>query len=143
MPSANLPAPRVELVSDEVIDGARTVRLRYATNGAYRTTVRVPFSAELTRASINGIDATPQLNSSATLDFNSVICVGRACDGAETVLVVNADATPTDWLVLGQYLGAPEIAAELVAARPSYTTAAHTGDIALTLGTVQPASAQQ
>lgn len=143
VPSANLPAPRVEIVSDEVIDGDRTVRLRYATNGAYRTTIRVPFSAQLSRASINGVDATPLLNSSATVDFNSIVCVGRACDGAETVVVVNADATPTDWLVLGQHLGAPEIAADLVAARPAYTTAAHTGDIALTLGAVQPASAQQ
>jgi hypothetical protein len=143
VPNAELPAPRVEIVSDEVIDGARTVRLRYATNGAYRTTIRVPFSAELSRASIHGVDATPLLNSSATVDFSSVICVGRACDGAEAVLVVNADATPTDWLVLGQYLGAPEIAADLVAARPLYTTAAHSGDIALTLGAVQPASTQQ
>ncbi|UPT62699.1 MAG: hypothetical protein M0D54_20570 [Hyphomonadaceae bacterium JAD_PAG50586_4] len=130
-------------MSDEVNDGARTVRLRYATNGAYRTTIRVPFSAELSRASIHGVDATPLLNSSATVDFSSVICVGRACDGAEAVLVVNVDATPTDWLVLGQYLGAPEVAAELIAARPVYATAAHNGDIALTLGAVQPASTQQ
>ena len=143
VPNAELPAPRVEMVSDEIINGVRTLRLRYATNGAYRTTIRVPLSAEISRASINGVDATPLLNSSATVDFSSVICVGRACDGAEAVLVVNADATPTDWLVLGLYLGAPELAAELVAARPVYTTAAHSGDIALTLGAVQPASTQQ
>ena len=142
-PNVNLPAPRVELVSDEVIDGARTLRLRYITNGAYRTTVRVPFAAELTRASVNGVDATPTLRSSATIDFNSLVCLGRACDGAEAVLVVNAEAAPMEWLVFGQYLGAPDVAADLVAARPAYTTVAHTGDIALTLGNVVAASAQE
>ncbi|HVK80440.1 MAG TPA: hypothetical protein VM915_07485, partial [Verrucomicrobiae bacterium] len=143
VPNAELPAPRVELVSDEVIDGGRTVRLRYSTNGAYRTTIRVPFAVELSRASINGVDATPLLNSSATIDFTSVICIGRACDGAEAVLVVNAAAAPSEWLVFGQYLGAPDVAAHLVAARPAYTTPAHTGDIALTMGRVAIASAQE
>lgn len=129
-------APRMELLEDETVAGVRRLRLRISANGAYRVTLRVPFAAALSSATLNGVDGAPLQHAAPRTDFASLVCIGRTCDGAEWVLVVGADAAPTDWLVLGQYLGVPEVVADVAAARPAETTRAHNGDASVTLGRV-------
>jgi hypothetical protein len=132
---ANLPSPRVEIVADEEEGETRRVRLVLHPNGAYRTWLRIPRAHAPALASVNGVESA-FADISDIGDYVSVSCIGRACGGAEIVIDAGADAVPTLWLVVGQYLDAPEITAPLRDARPAHITPIQNGDTALTLSYV-------
>ncbi len=134
-PWEDVAAPRAEIIGDTVDGDARALRLRYSTNGAYRLTLRIPKSAAPTNVRINGVEAA-LAETGGSGEFYSIACIGRSCDGAELEIVVNAAASPEEWLFTGQYLGAAPAAAELIRARTGTLTPAHTGDTTLTLSRV-------
>jgi hypothetical protein len=131
-PNAHLPTPRVAILSDQTEGETRRVRLSLQTNGAYRTIIRIPRTDEPVRASVSGVENAFS-DVSDFGDFVSLSCIGRACDGAEASIEAGAGANPERWLVIGQFLDAPDVTAPLRAARPPHVTPIQNGDTALTL----------
>jgi hypothetical protein len=134
-PWQDIAAPRADIISETLAGDARTLRIRYTANGAYRLTLRIPKTATPRDVRIGGAEAALDQTGGAG-EFYSIACIGRSCDGAELEFVVNADAAPEDWLFTGQYLGGAPAAAELIRARTGTLTPAHTGDTTLTLSRV-------
>lgn len=141
-PSPIHPIPTASL-ADIIVEtsdtGERIVRARLVTQGAWRTSVRIPRAAQALRATLNGAPATFTQGGEGS-DFVTIMCHGRACDGAvlEVGLAAAGDAT-ADWFILGQTPGftTPESAA-LIARRPSDRTTIQNGDGAISISAVQP-----
>lgn len=133
------PTPRLEDVTVTNSDGERIVRARIAASGAARIFIRIPRTAQPLRATLNAA-AVAFGEAEEGVDLVTVVCNGRACDGAalELVLADGGDAS-VDWYIMAQTPGftTPESAA-LIARRPLTRTAIQNGDGALTLSTVRP-----
>ncbi len=129
------PTPTLADIAVTTANGERTVRARFVANGVGRIILRIPAAARPLRATLNGASATLTAD-----DFVSILCNGRACDGAalEVVLAEEGDAT-ADWFVIGQTPGftTPESAA-LIARRPADRTAIQNGDGAIAISAVRP-----
>ena len=133
------PTPTLEDVSARLEDGERRVSARLAAAGAGRIWIRIPNAARPLRASLNGAAAT-FTEAEEEEGFVTVICNGRACNGAhlEVILAETGDAD-ADWLILGQTPGftTPETAA-LIARRPRDRTPIQNGDGSLTISAIAP-----
>ena len=139
-PRTQLPAAGVVLLASDAANGQRTVRLRWEPQGADVVALRVPGSARLRQALMNGADATPPSASLDSAEAWSLYCNGRSCEGAEATLVVAEDAEPHNWPVVGQRFGSVPALAPLLAARPVNALPSHAGDSVWTLQRVQTPS---
>lgn len=130
-----VPTPTLADISVTTANGERIVRARLVATGMGRVILRIPATARPLRAALNG--AAAELSAD---DFVSIICNGRACDGAalEVVLAEEGDAD-ADWFVIGQTPGftTPESVA-LIARRPADRTPIQNGDGAISIVAVQP-----
>jgi hypothetical protein len=135
-PIQPLPAASLTDITTSIAGGERIVRARIAAGGAGRVILRIPSAAQPLRASLNGAE----IEFGAVEDFVSVICNGRACEGAmlEVALAEAGDAA-ADWFIIGQTPGVttPESAA-LIARRPPERTSIQNGDGAITINAVRP-----
>jgi hypothetical protein len=138
-PVESIAAPALEAISVTEEGGRRTVRARLATNGAYRAVLRIPLSARPLSASVNGAAADFAETGGERRDFMSLACQGRACDGAEVSITLDAAGEgDADWFLIGQFPGLRTPATEaLRARRPESATPIQFGDGALALGRVR------
>lgn len=134
-------APSPDLVGLVVTaeGGERVVRARIAMNGAYRLIVRIPRAAGPRRAVVNGA-AADFAETGEDGDYMNLACQGRACDGAEMVVVLDPAAEASaEWHLIGQYPGASAPpAAAVIARRPASATPIQFGDGVVTLTPVRP-----
>ncbi len=133
------PTPRLEDITVTNANGERTVRARIAAHGAARIFIRIPRTAQPLRATLSGA-AVAFGEAEEGADLVTLVCNGRACDGAEFELVLAEDGDASaDWYIMAQAPGftTPESVA-LIARRPPTRTAIQNGDGVLTLSTVRP-----
>lgn len=135
-PVEPIDAPALEGVSVTQAGGERVVRARLAMHGAYRATIRMPLSAQPLRATVNGADAN-FAETGPGLDTMNLACQGRACEGAEVVIILNAEGERGDWHMIGQFPGRSVAWAQAVRARrPARYTPIQFGDGVVTLSRV-------
>lgn len=131
------PALQDVVVSEE--NGERIVRGRLVMNGAYRVLIRIPVEAAPLRARVNGAEASFSDTDGSDAEYMSLACQGRACDGAEVSIALNAGSADADWFVIGQFPGHASPAAEtLRARRPASATPIQFGDSVVTLSRFRP-----
>ncbi len=132
-------APSVEILSDVAAEDGRRLTLRLASGGAYISGFRIPHELAPRAVALGGYDYSfsPTPN---RVGYHSFTCVGRTCDGMELTLSLSGDPAPEetrDWVLFGLTPGVPETLAPLVAARPESHTAAHLGDVSITVARVR------
>lgn len=114
-------------------DAAREWRATLRTNGAYRTTLRIPRHAGAIAARLRGAEADFERTGGAG-DFVNLACQGRSCDGAEVVIKLAEDAAALPWYVLGQYpTTTTEASRTFIARRGDDATPIQFGDSILTI----------
>lgn len=133
------PAPALEEVSVTEECGERVVHGRLRMNGAYRALIRMPNEARPLRAVVNGA-AADFSETGGTGDYMSLACQGRACDGADIAIHLDAGSEAGDWYVIGQFPGAtvPEEVRAMQVRRPASATPIQMGDGAVTLSRLRP-----
>jgi hypothetical protein len=133
------PPPALAELSVTEEGGERTVRGRLRMNGAYRALIRMPNEARPLRAVVNGV-AADFAETGGEGDYMSLACQGRACDGAEVAITLDATGEAADWYIVGQFPGAraPEQVRAMRARRPASATPIQLGDGALTLSRLRP-----
>ncbi len=133
-----IPTPALENLSVVQDGDEQIVRARLVMNGAYRATVRIPLSAAPQRVRVNGVETDFADTGGEPIDFMSVACQGRACDGVDIEVVLNADVD-ADWFIIGQ---TPDLRVEAAKAmrarRPADTTPIQFGDSAISLTRFRP-----
>ncbi|NLG09177.1 MAG: M28 family peptidase [Deinococcales bacterium] len=125
-----LAAPSLEEVRETRVGDERRLTFRLASpRGAERVTLLVPPAARATRLEVGAagraIEYDPDANEHQAFD-----CRGRACDGLELTLHVDADG-PLELVLFDQTAGLPEGGEALLAARPATATPSFEGDVTL------------
>jgi hypothetical protein len=132
----NAPTPSLEDMRVVQTSRERIVRARLHMNGAYRATMRIPRKALPRRAVIHGIES--DFGAGAD-NYVGLVCQGRACNGAEIAIHLDARGTRADWFLIGQTFGAAAPAAEAIRARrPASATPFQFGDSVITLTRIRP-----
>lgn len=128
--------PSFENVAAVSERGVRTWRATLRMNGAYRVTLRIPRAAGAQSASVRGVE-TRFAETGSSGDFVNLACQGRACDGAEIVIRLDAAGAAAPWYLLGQYPNTTtEASRALIAQRGAAATPFQFGDSVLTIETV-------
>lgn len=132
------PTPRLTEITFTEAGDERMLNARIAADGAGRIILRIPRAALALRASLNGVHAVFTEPGEGD-DFATIICNGRACDGARLELTFAAAGEREAILIVGQTPGftTPESAA-LIARRGADRTAIQQGDAAFVVSTVRP-----
>jgi hypothetical protein len=134
-----VPTPVLEGMALVATGGERVLTATLAMNGAYRAIVRIPLEQQPLRVRVNGVETAFDDTGGERLDFMSVACQGRACDGAVIEIVLGAEGTDADWFIIGQTPGLRVGAAEAIRARrPRDTTPIQNGDTAISLSRFRP-----
>jgi hypothetical protein len=128
--ATDAPAPSVDILDDEVVDGARRVRLRlHSPRGSDRMSLYVPERGELRRIDIAGFDR-PIEQFPIEKGYQGFHCFGLACDGLELTLHLGENSSPT-LLVVDSSPHLPPDGAGILAARPEMAQPRHDGDRSL------------
>src|SRR5690606_26976707 len=127
---SGLPAPRLEEGRETGVGDERRLTFRLASpRGAERVTLLVPPAARSTRLVVGA--AGPAIwNDPDANEHQAFDCRGRACDGLELTLHVDADG-PLELVLFDQTAGLPEGGEALLAARPATATPSFEGDVTL------------
>jgi len=113
-PAVPVTPPGVAVVEQVSVHGSRALRLRFAANGAEAIGLIAGRGANL-RAAGAGMPLQDYGDGQAHYYLR---CAGRACDGAEVILVIGGDQ-PVDFTIVGSRSGLPQQATPLVQARPA------------------------
>lgn len=137
-PVEQIAPPALQEMSVAQEGGERIVRARLAMNGAYRTILRMPMTAQPLRARVNGVLTDFADTGGEGGEFMNLACQGRACDGATIEIALGADA-PEDWYLIGQFPGRTTAASDALRARRGPTaTPIQGGDGTTTLTRFRP-----
>jgi len=130
--------PALEGAAATIEDGARVWRATLRSHGAYRVTLRIPRAAAPINASVRGVEAA-FADAGARGDYVNLACQGRACDGAEIVVRLDASGAEAPWFLLGQYPNTTTPSTQAVIAhRGAAGTPFQFGDSVLTIDAVPP-----
>ena len=138
-PAAGLPPPRAELVSSQVKDGVRHVRVRLSSpRGARTVALFLPPSARLRAASVDGVrlDAPPRLALWLFGDHRLVACMTTPQSGVTVDLDLEGEA-PITAILADQSPGLPPSGGALVAARPATAVPFWDGDTTVATAAVR------
>jgi hypothetical protein len=130
-PAVAAPAPTATLVSETPLVVGRLLRLRLAANGAESILFVAPPEARLLVAGVAG--SVTHFSPRKPTDKAYVRCVGRACDGAE-ILLLTSSRQPIALTIVGSRSGLPPAAAALVRARPAFARAQYGPDATIAIG---------
>lgn len=128
-PAFPVTAPAVELVENAPVAGGRRLALRLRSHGAESISLIAPEGSVLRTA---GTDrAMRNFGDGGDEDRPVLRCIGRACDGAELILVTGQ--APIDFTIVGTRTGLPPAAAPLVQARPDLARPQYSPDSTITM----------
>lgn len=124
-------APAFENMTVEARGDARVMHATLRMNGVYRVFIRIPLAAGASKVRLNGVDADFR-DTGASMDdsdYVTLACQGRACDGVDVEITLDAGAQ--DWSLIGITSGVSGQAASIP--RPADRTAIQFGDSTVTL----------
>lgn len=139
-PLEQVARPALEGVTLARENGVRVWRATLRTNGAYRTTLRIPRAAGPQSVRVRGVE-TSFADTGPVGDFVNLSCQGRACDGADIEVRLEAAGADAPWYLLGQYPNtSTEASRAVIAARGPTATRFQFGDNVLTIDQAPPAA---
>ncbi|HET9429158.1 MAG TPA: M28 family peptidase [Allosphingosinicella sp.] len=134
-PALAIPAPRVELLSQQRRGEGRSLTLRLRSGGAQSVTLIAPPDSGLREAGSGAFSGHFAAETGPEARY-FLRCIGRACDGAIFNLVADKD-DPIDFTIVGSRPGLPPQAAPLAQARPALSRPQYAPDSTLTIARIR------